>query len=348
MHIGSLQVGDRWFFGDVSVRQNGAEVQLRSLRLKEGYHLRHPHFQKLASEFETAFHGFGGGSERQTTVKGLFANQAKITNNLDLFYMAVHGKHGSVRSKAKVPVEHQLPPSFSPLYLLFRQICMELETETSNSIIPPIPSRTCTMKMTICEKFGLDPNVVSMIDIRKLYTSATNLIYAKMEEEEKLSADGRAARMSNHTPASHKSYYETTKIGWEARWYDWYHGFFGETIHGSDFGFSFAQEPVSTEAQTNALQTLFGQLATFNSTDQKRMVDLSCNSHDMHKFFGLPCGVGKTLSVLIPIVNEKLTKRFSGCRVFIVPYSFLKDSLFADWFYLCVDQLRMEHVLTLM
>ncbi|KAL9178466.1 hypothetical protein ACHAXT_003796 [Thalassiosira profunda] len=145
-----LVVGDRWFFGDVAVCQNGnsgAKVQLRSLLLKEGYHLRHPLFQQLASEFEICFHGFGGGSERQTTVLGLFAKQLKITNNLDLFYVAVHGKQANVRSKGKVPVEHQLPRSLLPLYLLFRQITMELETEPSNLAIPPIPSRTFTMKI---------------------------------------------------------------------------------------------------------------------------------------------------------------------------------------------------------
>ena len=36
--------------------------------------------------------------------------------------------------------------------------------------------------------------------------------------------------------------------------------------------------------------------------------------------------MGKSLSLLIPITIEKLTRRFSGCRVFVLPYAFLKDS----------------------
>jgi len=301
---------------------------MQSLALKEGLHLRHPDIQRLVSEIEIGFHGLGGGSERQTTVSGIFAKQLWIANNLALYFLTVHDKRPKIRTKAQIPVEHQLPPSLMPLFILFRHIITRLEDEESNSIIPLIPSRTFTMKNAICQHFGIDPNVVSLTDIRKLYTSATNIIHAEMVKRDKLRADDRSARQNNHTPAVHQRYYETALLGWQGRWYEGYHCFFGETVHSGDIDFSLVQEPITADQQRSALQCLFGQLARFNSPDQERMAELSCNSHEMHKFFGLPCGHGKTLSLLIPLVVEKMTKRFSGCRVFILPYGFLKDSLF--------------------
>jgi hypothetical protein len=81
------KVHNDWFFGNVTLHlATGGVIQLCSLNVKEGYHIRHIIIQKLISEFEICFHGFGGGAERMSTIDSLYADQCWITNNLSLFY----------------------------------------------------------------------------------------------------------------------------------------------------------------------------------------------------------------------------------------------------------------------
>lgn len=283
-------------------------------------------FQQLVSEFELCFHGLGGGTERLATVGGLVSNQLWITNNLALFYNAVHDKQSSVRSKAKHPAKHQMPPSLVPLYFLFRCICLSFELAEPNTIIPSLPSRTHTMKEAVCQHFQIDPANTSVLDIRHLYTSITNIVHNEHNESSDLVADDAGALSNNHSPAVHRKYYSTAHIGAEARRFSAYHHFLGENLHSSDCSFTMTLEPITSTQQRRALQCLFGQLAIFNDCDQEQMIEFSCNSSSKHKYFGIRCGMGKSLSLLIPITIEKLTRRFSGCRVFVLPYAFLKDS----------------------
>ncbi len=85
----------------------GGVIHLSSLKVNDGYNLHHMQIQKLFSEFEICFHGFGGGAERMATVDGLYDDQCWISNSLLLFYNAVHNKQASVRWPSKNPVKHQ-------------------------------------------------------------------------------------------------------------------------------------------------------------------------------------------------------------------------------------------------
>ena len=100
----------------------GGVIHLSSLKVNDGYNLHHMQIQKLFSEFEICFHGFGGGAERMATVDGLYDDQCWISNSLLLFYNAVHNKQASVRSPSKNPVKHQPPPSIVLLFILFHKL----------------------------------------------------------------------------------------------------------------------------------------------------------------------------------------------------------------------------------
>ena len=269
-----------WFFGNVTLHlSSGDIIPLCSLNLKEGYHLQHIMIQKLISEFEICFHGFGGGAERMSTIGGLNAGQCWISNNLSLFYNAVHNKQSSVRSPSKTPVKHQVPPSFVPLYILFRRVCMCLNHETNNEIIPSLTGRTVTMKIALCGHFQINPKVVSALDIRHLYTTITNMIYNDHISENILVANSAGARLNNHSHAIHQQHYATKRIGAMDRMLASYHAYLGETMHHSDRNFSLTMEPITQTQQGRALQSIFGQLAVPHHEDQTRMIDLSCNSN---------------------------------------------------------------------
>ena len=53
-----------------------------------------------------------------------------------------------------------------------------------------------------------------------------------------------------------------------------------------------------------------------------------CPTNNQHNSFILPCGHGKTMSVMIPVAFEKMYQLFCGCRIIIVPYGFLMCCLF--------------------
>jgi hypothetical protein len=326
------KVHNDWFFGNVTLHlATGGVIQLCSLNVKEGYHIRHIIIQKLISEFEICFHGFGGGAERMSTIDSLYADQCWITNNLSLFYKTVHNKQSSVKSPSKTPVKHQAPPSLVPLYILFRQVCMCLNCGDSNEVIPSVTGRTFTMKSALCEHFQIDPNIVSVLDIRHLYTTITNMIYSDNSSENRLIANSDGAQMNNHSHAIHQRHYATFRFGSHDRMLTAYHAFLGETLNQSDRNFSLTMEPVTQTQQRHALKSLFGQLAEPYNDDQIRMLDLSFNANEKHKFIGLRCGLGKSLSILVPLVNEKISRKGSRCRILVSPYGFLNDSAYESF-----------------
>lgn len=323
----SKKIGSDWYTGDVQAQHNGANVTMNSLKIIEGYHSRHPLHQELVSEIEILFHGLSGGCERYSTVSELLVSQIWITRSLCLFFKAVHNKKPSVRTTAKKAVIHQLPPSTVIFYLLFRRICTEVKGLDGSSAVPSIPlsSRTHTMVTALCRHFELDPRSISLLDIRHLYTSATNVLAESSNE--RMVADSAGAMSNNHTLAVHERHYATSRIGAEARRWSRYHKFFGEPQQGAGHNIVLRNSLISKAQQVKALQTLFGERATFTGPDQECMIDLSCNSPHKHKYFGVPCGHGKSLSLLVPIIVEKNLRLFSGCRIIVVPYGFLKDSL---------------------
>ncbi len=56
---------------------------------------------------------------------------------------------------------------------------------------------------------------------------------------------------------------------------------------------------------------------------QKEMVTLAANSVATHAYVGLPCGRGKSMSWLVPILASLISGRHIGIRIVILPYKFL-------------------------
>ena len=209
--------------------------------------------------------------------------------------------------------------------MLFRRVCVQLGCGSTSAVIPNISGRTILMKHVLCEFFEQDPRLVSATDIRHLYTSITNIISEQVQVA--MVADEEGAKASNHSHAVHTEWYKTSILGAEERRFDAYHDLMGETRIWQDCNYKLQLAQVTETQMMRALQGLFGQQASFNSPEQKQMVINSCNSHLKHKYDGLRCGYGKTLALLLPLAIEKTSLHFAGCRIFVLPYVFLVESL---------------------
>ena len=291
-----LQVAAQWFQGNVTVSRGNTTIRLSSLAIQEGYDAHHVLFQKLVSLIEVIFHGLGGGAERLTTVASLSANQLRLAGDNNLYFYATHKKVSSVKSPPKQACKHKIPPSLFPIYLLFRQIVIALGMDNTSAVIPNIDRRTVLMKHVLCKIFGISYRVVSATDIRHLYASATNIVHGNNPIA--LTADDEGARANNHSSRVHVNWYSTSLRGGQEGRYSAYHDFFGESAIQKELNSQITRLPISTEEIRRALRIMFGPIAEFNGPEQEQMVRYSCSSNDRHKFYGLQCGMGKTLSLL--------------------------------------------------
>jgi superfamily II DNA helicase RecQ len=283
--------------------------------------------QQITGEMELLFHGCGGGGERFTTVTGLYAKQIRLfTQTKSLYYVLVHDKKASVQNSKDRPVTHKLPDSMVSYYLLYRRISIALVQKTSD-VISKIPNRRFLMKDSVANHFGIDRSVISDKDIRKLWTTITNLVFEDPGRSGRLVAEKDAAELCNHTSTIHNNFYATHLVNRMEMMYDTYHAFLGQHSRKNTDTVQTMFIEISREFQTKSLQFLFGGNATFR-VGQDRMIDICCNNHEKHNFIKLPCGGGKSLSVLLPVTAQYLMRCYGGCNIFIVPYAFLKDSLF--------------------
>ena len=319
-----VQIGDDWFFGDVEKQLHNRKIPLSSLTLKSDYSLTHPSHQQITSEIELIFHGLGGGGERSSSLTKLFARQLVMMKaTKSLYFCLDHEKRASVTTSSKAVANHKLPNTLVPHYLLYRWICIALKASDTEAIAY-IPRRSYYMKDSVASHFCIDSTTFSDLDIRHLWTSASNLLFNENGYNGSLVAVGDAAEMSNHSAQIHKKYYSTYEANRQETMYGMYHRFFGEnTVSNTEVEWA----EVSKESQLKALRLLCGPSATFHSKNQQEMVNICCNDRDRHNFFGIECGGGKSMAVLVPVTAEFLLKRQTGIRVFVVPYGFLKDSL---------------------
>lgn len=316
-----------WFNGDIEVVSGDRVVSLESLRVVEGYGLSHPLHQKYTSYIELTLHGLGGGGERLKTVQRIYFKQMRMDCATgDIFYNLVHDKQASVASFNRAASHHKVPRSIVVYVLIFRSLCIRCSDQVSD-VIPTIPRRRYHMNNAASSLLHVDPNSVTDLDLRHLFATAVNILFSDSSRQGTLSVNQEAAQMCNHTESTHRLFYSSKHVNSEAIRFAMYHEFFGENRTIQARARSLNWEPISVETQLSALRLMCGSEASFHSAEQQQMVDICCNEAARHNIFLLPCGMGKTFSVLGPVVAEFLMKRQTGTRILVVPYGFLKDSL---------------------
>ena len=194
--------------------------------------------------------------------------------------------------------------------------------------------------------------------MRHLWASISNYVFGD-EKSGELLATSNITKLSHHTHSTHKNTYSTHLLDWEEKSYEIWHDSLGEKLVINSFNYSDGQpttsitttnntihqtnnQPYSTRELQNALRSIIG-ISTWKNDSQKEMVDLQCNSKNRHKYYHLPCGGGKFMAALVPLVVAHRCGREKRRIIYVSPYSFLLGSQVKK----AKDTLRKSGIITL-
>ena len=133
---------------------------------------------------------------------------------------------------------------------------------------------------------------------------------------------------------THKNTYSTHLLNWDEKSYEIWHDSLGEKlVEQATTSITTTKNaiqqtnnrPYSPHELQSALRSIIG-ISRWKNDSQKKMVDLQCNSMHRHKYYHLPCGGGKFMAALVPLVVAHRCGREKRRIVYVSPYSFLLGS----------------------
>jgi superfamily II DNA helicase RecQ len=161
----------------------------------------------------------------------------------------------------------------------------------------------------------------SLTQVRHLWTSVSNVTFPKGETVI-VSATAEAAEMSGHTEATHEGRYGSLLLGGTELNYRKFHNALGAAD-----GTRISNEKIHAKNLFQALKQIYGPDADFTSDLQRDMVIASARKDGNHSHVGLPCGSGKSLAWLLPLVASAITSTKMGLQIVVLPYNFLVSHL---------------------
>jgi hypothetical protein len=166
-------------------------------------------------------------------------------------------------------------------------------------------------------------NRPGLLQVRHLFTSIGNILVPERTSaggDDEMVSSQILTEKSGHTQGTGRRAYSTTLENSEEALYDFYHKSLGEACLDPppiDF------VPFSDSILNAALRELVGKSATYRHSQQRDMVVTASNNVLRHSYVGLPCGHGKSMSWMVPIVASFLAGRHVGLRIVVLPYNFL-------------------------
>ena len=302
-------------------------INLKSLQLRQEREDIEFFLHQLISEIELTLYGLSGGGERLSTIHNIDASQLQLHGD-HIYFRLVHDKQASVMSKRATSNRKHMPPSLVPYFFLYRRICIILKLDSEGKVVPSIEKRQDTMIQAFCRHLQLSPSNLKLLHIRQFFNAVTNIAYDVDKNE--IIADDVGAMANNHSPSVHRKSYGSRKSGGGCEFtrFTGYHQQLGEVPYLPP---AVGSLQLTEERALKALCLLLRHdNAKFHGDAQKNMILQCCPTRRIHQSFILPCGLGKSMSVMIPVAFEKMNNLFCGCRIVIVPYGFLMDSLFVS------------------
>jgi superfamily II DNA helicase RecQ len=286
-------------------------------------------FARIQSIAELCLFGLGVGAVRFEEVSRLTTTSCQWHNSFMYFWSESMKQGALMRGKSKPKlVEHRLSLSLSRVFLLIRRSLQELPRLSSSSLLPSITD--ASMLSVVQDIFDLDFQP-QMLHVRHLFTSIGNILMP--DHQTSMMGAGQQGHMvssllltekSGHTQATGRRAYSTILENSEEALYDHYHKELGETcLEPPPIEFVPFPGPILKAS----LRELVGKRATFRNAQQREMVKISSNMYLRHAFAGLPCGHGKSMAWMVPIVASFLTGRDVGLRIVVLPYKFLLGHL---------------------
>jgi hypothetical protein len=306
--------GSRFLF---SLSTSGKEVLSSQLVLKQP--VDHALIvDELRAFVEIGFHGFGGGSMRFQELDRLTLRNIRWHFGA-LYYSAESIKQYSLKSRQAVTItERKLPTDFSRVFFLY-DLAARSEVDDV-SLLSACANRKHSMPDAFATIFNFSERP-DATQIRQLWASISNVTFPKGLTVI-VSATDDAAEMSGHTGATHEGRYGSELIGGTELNYRKYHN-----ALGSAQGTSISNEQIEAENLFQALQQIYGPGASYTSDLQREMVVASARKNGKHSHVGLPCGSGKSLAWLLPLVAAAMTSKKIGMQIVVLPYNFLVGHL---------------------
>lgn len=305
-----------WVKIDAYITVQSREIRLNEIVVKKNLE---PVLAKLQSVGELCLFGLGVGAVRHEEVTRLKVRSCQWHNSY-LYFWSESWKQGSMKSSARPKlVEHRLSLTLSKVFILIRHAMTANDIVESDNLLPN--SKEASMLHLLRDIFEFDHSP-HMLNIRHLFTSIGNIISPEgiLGQEGNIVSNAILTEKSGHTQGTGRRAYGTWIENSEEKLYDLYHESLGETsLDPPVITFT----PFSESTLIASLKLLFGRKADFRSENQFEMVRIASNSIIRHSYVGLPCGQGKSLSWMIPMIASYLSGRHIGIRIVILPYKFL-------------------------
>jgi superfamily II DNA helicase RecQ len=299
-----------------SLSDSGKEVKSSQLMFKQPF----DHaliVDQLRSYVEIGFHGFGGGSMRYSELDILTLQHIRWHFGA-LYFSASSIKQYNSTGKNVTTTERKLPIAFARVYLLYDLAARRGVNDVS--LLPACANRKHSMPDAIATIFNFSERP-TLTQVRHLWTSVSNVTFPKGETVI-VSATAEAAEMSGHTEATHEGRYGSTLLGGTELNYRKFHNALGAAD-----GTKISNEKIQAKNLFEALTQIYGPDADFTSNLQREMVIASATENGNHSHVGLPCGSGKSLAWLLPLVASAMTSKKMGLQIVVLPYNFLVSHL---------------------
>ena len=313
---GTISMVD-WRKLDAVVTDDDRQIRLCEVRVRENIE---PILAKLQAVGELCLFGLGVGAVRHEEVIRLKVTSCQWHNSY-LYFWSESMKQGSMKASS-VPklVEHRLSISLSKIFVLLRYAFVASGVSEEDKLLPSLPG--ASMVCLLRDIFDFD-NSPALLSARHLFTSIGNILKPgndSSDNDGRIFSDTLLTEKSGHTQGTGRRAYSTWLENSDEVLYDLYHRNLGESCLDPpvvDF------IPYSDTILMESLKQLLGKKARFRSTNQREMVSIATNSILRHAYIGLPCGQGKSMSWMIPMMASYLSGRHVGLRIVILPYKFL-------------------------
>jgi superfamily II DNA helicase RecQ len=276
------------------------------------------YFDKIVSYLRLAMHGMGLGSMRLQELVSLSIRHG-VWHRGTLYYSSTSIKKFTHKSTGGNAVDHKLPVCLGRLFVLFRSIVRNLTSVgiDKTMIVPHRKSATHSISDAVSEIFQFDERP-DATQIRHMWTSICNIVFPSGEVSATLSAVEDVAEMSGHSAATHSRTYGSAVCDGKEYLYRKYHDALGDATSPESAG-----PVVITEFDLKAgLEYSFGQGASYTCEAQKSLVKSMLSPTHCHA--SLPCGAGKSMAWLLPLVAKALKNSSQQAfSIVVLPYKFL-------------------------
>lgn len=277
-------------------------------------------FERLMAHIQLGCHGFAGGSMRGTEVEDLSIKDFHWHNNTLYFFSQVH-KQGNLFAQYRKKTERKLPAEFARVFIVFR-LCMQIMHPSNSTVFPFLKKQKFTMCHAAAELWNFGDNIPTLLELRHLWTSYTNLMFFGMYQGEPtdiISCADDVAELHGHSKFTHKAKYSSKMLEGLEAIYCRYH---------ESLGYSEIPVDVDTTYMTKvnisrAITTIFGPKATFQTYAQEQMLEWCCLPKSTHCVTRARCGSGKSCSWLIPTIMRHQAKLPVKTIIVVEPYKYL-------------------------